>query len=112
MIPGVATASEVGLALRLGVSVMKFFPAELLGGARMIAALHGPFPDARFIPTGGLSPDTLAEYLRLPAVHACGGSWLAPPALIAAGDFDEITRRARAAAGTVAAIRGAAPPKD
>jgi 2-dehydro-3-deoxyphosphogluconate aldolase/(4S)-4-hydroxy-2-oxoglutarate aldolase len=90
MIPGVATPSEIELALSLGASALKFFPAESLGGAAAIEALAGPYPAVQFVPTGGITAERLPHYLRLLAVLACGGSWLAPRALVSAGRFDEI----------------------
>ena len=90
MVPGVATPSEIELATSLGVSVLKFFPAETMGGVASLKAFAGPYPDARFIPTGGITPELLPDYLRLQSVVACGGSWIAPRDLLAAGRFDSI----------------------
>jgi 2-dehydro-3-deoxyphosphogluconate aldolase/(4S)-4-hydroxy-2-oxoglutarate aldolase len=90
MVPGVATPSDIELATSLGASTLKFFPAEQLGGANTLKAFAGPYPDVRFIPTGGITPELLPRYLRLPSVVACGGSWLAPRDLLAAGKFDAI----------------------
>jgi 2-dehydro-3-deoxyphosphogluconate aldolase/(4S)-4-hydroxy-2-oxoglutarate aldolase len=90
IVPGVATPSEIELATSLGAEALKFFPAETTGGVAALKAFAGPFPDARFIPTGGISPDLLPGYLRLPSVVACGGSWVAPRELLAAGRFDSI----------------------
>jgi 2-dehydro-3-deoxyphosphogluconate aldolase/(4S)-4-hydroxy-2-oxoglutarate aldolase len=92
VVPGVASASEIMAALAAGLSLVKLFPAEPLGGLALLRALHGPFPDVRFIPTGGLTEQNAAGYLRLPYVAAIGGSWMVAPSLVAAGDFDEITR--------------------
>jgi 2-dehydro-3-deoxyphosphogluconate aldolase/(4S)-4-hydroxy-2-oxoglutarate aldolase len=92
MIPGVATPSEIERAISLGVTTLKFFPAETLGGVGMLKALAGPYPDIRFIPTGGITPELLPGYLRLSSVLACGGSWLAPRHLLAQGKFDAIQR--------------------
>lgn len=105
LIPGVITPTEVMRALVLGLKLLKFFPAEEAGGAPMLRALHGPLPEARFIPTGGVSAANLTSYLRLPNVVACGGSWVAPSALIAAGAWDEIARRAAEASALAAAAR-------
>jgi 2-dehydro-3-deoxyphosphogluconate aldolase/(4S)-4-hydroxy-2-oxoglutarate aldolase len=96
--PGVATPSEVERARALGLRALKVFPAEQLGGAPFLRALAGPYPDVRFIPTGGIGPGTLADYLALPSVLAVGGSWLVAPDLLRAGDYAEIERRARDAA--------------
>jgi 2-dehydro-3-deoxyphosphogluconate aldolase / (4S)-4-hydroxy-2-oxoglutarate aldolase len=91
-IPGVATATEIQAALAEGVDVVKFFPAELLGGVAMINALAGPFPAVRFIPTGGIAAANLTPYLAHRSVLAVGGSWMVAPKLIAAADWDEVTR--------------------
>lgn len=106
VIPGVATPTEVGMALSKGLSLVKFFPAEALGGVKMLRALAAPFKGVRFIPTGGITAANLADYLKLPAVYACGGSWIAPPALISAGAFDEIARLTRQALEIVRSCRG------
>ncbi|WP_084079597.1 bifunctional 4-hydroxy-2-oxoglutarate aldolase/2-dehydro-3-deoxy-phosphogluconate aldolase [Demequina sp. NBRC 110057] len=91
-LPGAVTASEVMAALELGVTTVKFFPAETSGGAAAVKALAAPFKDVRFVPTGGIGPKNLHEYLSIPAVHAVGGSWMVPRDLIASGDFDEVER--------------------
>jgi 2-dehydro-3-deoxyphosphogluconate aldolase/(4S)-4-hydroxy-2-oxoglutarate aldolase len=90
MVPGVATPSEIELAVSLGVSTLKFFPAETMGGVAALKAFAGPYPDVRFIPTGGITPELLPNYLRLANVIACGGSWLAPREMLAAGNFEAI----------------------
>jgi 2-dehydro-3-deoxyphosphogluconate aldolase / (4S)-4-hydroxy-2-oxoglutarate aldolase len=90
MVPGVATPSEIELAMSLGAPLLKFFPAETMGGVAALKAFAGPYPDARFIPTGGITPELLPSYLRLKSVVACGGSWLAPRELLAEGRFDSI----------------------
>jgi 2-dehydro-3-deoxyphosphogluconate aldolase/(4S)-4-hydroxy-2-oxoglutarate aldolase len=97
VIPGVATASELSAALRLGLSVVKLFPAEILGGTRLIQALAAPFPDVRFVPTGGLDAGNAVEYLKLPQVAAVGGSWMVAPRLVAAGEWAAIEELTRAA---------------
>lgn len=86
-LPGAVTATEIQAALELGVSTVKFFPAAASGGARTIAALAGPFGSVRFVPTGGVGPKNLTEYLSIPAVAAVGGSWMVPRASVKAGDF-------------------------
>jgi 2-dehydro-3-deoxyphosphogluconate aldolase/(4S)-4-hydroxy-2-oxoglutarate aldolase len=98
VLPGIATATELQAALREGVEVVKLFPAEPLGGVTMIRALAAAFGATRFVPTGGITPDTLPAYLAEPAVLAAGASFIAPPPLLAAGDFAEITQRAARAA--------------
>ena len=90
---------------RPAASVVKFFPAATAGGAAMVAALSAPFPSARFVPTGGIRADDLADYLRLPTVLAVGGTWLAPRAVIDAGDFETIARETRAATSLVEQLR-------
>lgn len=94
VVPGVATATEVMRALDLGLDLLKFFPAASSGGVAAVRALAGPFPQVRFIPTGGIGPGDAADYLALPTVVAVGGSWLAPGALLADGDFKTIAARA------------------
>ncbi|MCZ2822695.1 bifunctional 4-hydroxy-2-oxoglutarate aldolase/2-dehydro-3-deoxy-phosphogluconate aldolase [Modestobacter sp. VKM Ac-2977] len=96
-LPGAVTATEVQAALELGVETVKFFPAATSGGAAAIAALAAPFPGVRFVPTGGIGPGTVQEYLDLPSVTAVGGSWMVPRDRIAAGDLAEVTRRTAAA---------------
>lgn len=103
--PGVATPTEVTRAVEDGLKFLKFFPAELQGGPKMVKALAGPFVDVRFIPTGGLNGDNFTTYLELSAVFACAGSWLAPSSLIREGRFEEITERARTAVDRVAELR-------
>jgi 2-dehydro-3-deoxyphosphogluconate aldolase/(4S)-4-hydroxy-2-oxoglutarate aldolase len=100
--PGVATPSELGRALRLEHRVVKVFPARQLGGASFLRAVAATFPEARFIPTGGIDAESLASYLAVPQVIACGGSWIADRTLVGERRFDEVTRRARAAVETVA----------
>ena len=92
MMPGVITSSEIERAMSLGVTTLKFFPAETMGGVATLKALAGPYPDVRFVPTGGITPELLPSYLQLPSVAACGGSWLAPREMLAAGNFDAIAR--------------------
>jgi 2-dehydro-3-deoxyphosphogluconate aldolase / (4S)-4-hydroxy-2-oxoglutarate aldolase len=95
--PGVATATEIQMALDAGLEIVKFFPAEQIGGAKMIKALSAPFRSVRFIPTGGVNTANLADYLALPAVFAVGGTWMVAPDLLAAGKWDEVTRLTAAA---------------
>jgi 2-dehydro-3-deoxyphosphogluconate aldolase/(4S)-4-hydroxy-2-oxoglutarate aldolase len=95
VIPGVATATEVIAALDQGLDLLKLFPAEAAGGLALLRALRGPFPDLRFVPTGGISAANAAAYLVLPSVAAVGGSWMVAPELIAARDFAAITQLSR-----------------
>lgn len=97
LLPGVATASEAMAAQGDGYTFLKFFPASAAGGVTMLKALAGPFPDLWFCPTGGLTPQTAPEYLALPHVPVCGGSWLTPADAIEQGDWARITRLAREA---------------
>jgi 2-dehydro-3-deoxyphosphogluconate aldolase/(4S)-4-hydroxy-2-oxoglutarate aldolase len=90
VVPGVSSATEIMAALSAGISLVKLFPAEACGGVTLLRALHGPFPDVRFIPTGGLTEANAADYLRLPYVAAIGGSWMVAPSLLARGDFAAI----------------------
>lgn len=92
--PGVATATEIQRAWNLGLRTVKFFPAEAAGGTSTIKALSAAFRGMRFIPTGGISADNLASYLSIPAVSACGGSWLTPAAALESGDLARITELA------------------
>jgi 2-dehydro-3-deoxyphosphogluconate aldolase / (4S)-4-hydroxy-2-oxoglutarate aldolase len=105
-LPGVVTATEVQAALELGLGTVKFFPAGTSGGAPAIAALAGPFGGVRFIPTGGIGPANLHEYLGIDAVAAVGGSWMVPRERIRAGDFGAIERLT---ADAVALLRPSAP---
>ena len=89
-LPGAVTATEVQAALELGVTTVKFFPAGTSGGAKAVAALAAPFGDVGFVPTGGIGPANLAEYLALPSVRAVGGSWMVPRDLVRAGDLDAV----------------------
>ncbi len=90
IIPGIATPSEIELARSLGVATLKFFPAEALGGVQTLKAYVGPFPDVEFVPTGSITPELLPAYLQVPAVVACGGSWVVPRNLLAEERFDAI----------------------
>lgn len=95
--PGVATASEIMAALADGYDFMKCFPAAVLGGTRWLDAMRGPFPDARFCPTGGISAEDAGSYLVLPNVLCVGGSWVTPAAAVRAQDWAHITALARQA---------------
>ena len=88
--PGCVTPTEIMAALKRGLSVVKFFPAGIYGGLKAMKALAAPFGQVKFIPTGGVSADNLAEYAAAPFVHAVGGSWLCPKADVAAGNFARI----------------------
>lgn len=103
--PGVCTPSEIEMALSHGAEVLKFFPAEQAGGVKFLQAVCGPYHHVRFMPTGGIDLNNLADYLALPQVVACGGSWMVKPTLINAGDFTAIEALAREAVAKVQAIR-------
>jgi 2-dehydro-3-deoxyphosphogluconate aldolase/(4S)-4-hydroxy-2-oxoglutarate aldolase len=106
IIPGVATPTEIEMALDKGVEILKFFPAERMGGIAMLKALAAPYGGIRFMPTGGINQDNLADYLAQPSVHCCGGSWLVRANLISAGRFDEITQLTLDAMSVVRRVRG------
>ena|SRR5690606_4214845 len=105
VIPGVATATEIQAAVQEGLSVLKFFPAEAMGGLATLAALAAPFPDLRFVPTGGVNAGNLGAYLAHRSVLAVGGSWMVAPKLISAGEWDEITKLTAEAVALAAASR-------
>ena len=100
LVPGVSTASEVMLGLDYGIRNFKLFPAVAAGGIKLLKSLAGPFPDVRFCPTGGLTPENFREFLALPNVICCGGSWMVTDALVAAADWPEIERLSREAMNT------------
>jgi 2-dehydro-3-deoxyphosphogluconate aldolase / (4S)-4-hydroxy-2-oxoglutarate aldolase len=97
-IPGVATSSEIMRGLDLGYTHFKFFPAEQMGGVAALKAQHGPLPNAKFCPTGGISADKAPSYLALPNVLCVGGSWIAPADKIKAQDWAAIETAAKQAA--------------
>lgn len=97
LLPGVASASEVMAANAAGYRFLKLFPATAVGGIPLLKALAGPFPDVAFCPTGGITPETAPQFLALPNVKVCGGSWLTPADAMGARDWARITRLARAA---------------
>ncbi|MEO1248090.1 MAG: bifunctional 4-hydroxy-2-oxoglutarate aldolase/2-dehydro-3-deoxy-phosphogluconate aldolase [Pseudomonadota bacterium] len=104
--PGIMTPSEVQRAFNLGLDTVKFFPASIAGGVPALKALASVFRTMRFMPTGGVSPGNLADFLALPAVLACGGSWLTPADRIEAGDYDAITALAAEAVAIANKARG------
>ena len=95
--PGVGTPTDIQLALEYGLEILKFFPAEAFGGLKTLKAMSAPFQMMKFIPTGGIGPQNVVEYLKHPKVAACGGSWMVKSDLISQGRFDEITRLTREA---------------
>ncbi len=104
--PGVATASEAQTAWNLGLRSVKFFPASLAGGVPMLKALGSVFGGMSFMPTGGISAANLADYLAVPSVLACGGSWLTPKAAIAEGNYDTVSQLATEAVAIAKTVRG------
>ncbi len=97
LLPGVVSASEAMAAAEMGYDFLKFFPAEAMGGAKMLKSFASPFPDLNFCPTGGIDPEKAEQYLTLPNVLCVGGSWVTPKALVAEGDFAQIEELAREA---------------
>lgn len=104
--PGGVTPTEIMQILGMGIRVVKFFPAQDMGGLEAIKALAAPFPGVRFMPTGGINEKNLREYLQNPKIAACGGSWMVSKALIEAGDFDTIRRKTAEAVAIVKEVRG------
>ena len=100
-VPGVMTPSEVMRARDHGFGLMKLFPAAQAGGLGMLKALGGPLGDVQFCPTGGVTPENMADYLKLPNVAMVGGSWLTPADAVAQGDWARITRLAKEALALV-----------
>lgn len=101
LLPGVATASDVMLGMDHGLELFKLFPAVAVGGIDLLKSFAGPFPDARFCPTGGLGPANFREFLALPNVICCGGSWMVGADLVHNGRWEEIEALARAAMADV-----------
>lgn len=108
-LPGVATPTDIMTAIALGLDTLKLFPAGTIGGPAAVKALSGPFPQVRFVPTGGITAETARSYLDLPAVLAVGGSWMVPRAAIHEGDWDTVRRLAAEAVaiGSSASPNGA-----
>ena len=104
--PGCITPSEVAQAVKRGLEVVKFFPAEQAGGVAMIKAMAAPYTTVKFMPTGGISAKNLEEYLSVPKIVACGGSWMVKGDLIDSGQFDKIEEMTREAVDLVHKIRG------
>lgn len=105
IVPGVATPSEILMALDRGISILKFFPSEALGGIPMLEAIAAAFVGVKFIPTGGITETNMESYLKLKMVHAVGGSWLATSKMISAGSFQEIARLTSEAVNIVRYVR-------
>ena len=98
ILPGVTSPSEVMRLMEIGITQMKFFPAEAAGGIPMLKSIGGPLPQVTFCPTGGVNPKNAPDYLALKNVACVGGSWMAPVDLVDTGNWDEITRLAKGAA--------------
>lgn len=105
--PGTATPTDVEAALDHGLNVVKFFPAEAIGGVKTLKAIAAPYGMMRFVPTGGIGPENLEQYLSFPKVLACGGSWMVTKELISGKQFDRITQITRDAVDRAAKIRPA-----
>ena len=108
MCPGIATASELSQALTAGCTMVKFFPAEAAGGVKMIKNLLGAFrfTGVTFMPTGGVKLDNVADYLAVPEIVCCGGTWIVPQDALAAGDYAAIEKLAADASALVKKLRG------
>jgi 2-dehydro-3-deoxyphosphogluconate aldolase/(4S)-4-hydroxy-2-oxoglutarate aldolase len=110
VLPGVYTPTEVIQAMDMGLSVVKLFPASSAGGTAYLRALAGPFPQMRFVPTGGIGLGDLEAYLRVPSVIAVGGSWMVPPNLLAGRDWAAVGKLAREAREVVRNVRSTLAP--
>ena len=106
VLPGCATPSEVAQAVKRGMEVVKFFPAEQAGGIAMIKAMAAPYTMVKFMPTGGINTKNLADYLSCDKILCCGGSWMVKGDMIKAGEFDKITAMTKEAVAKVKEIRG------
>lgn len=104
--PGIMTPTELEMALEFGIDVVKFFPAENAGGLKMIKAMAAPYTKMKFMPTGGINPQNVREYLQCDKILACGGSWMVKGDLINNGNFAEIEKLTKEASQIVKEIRG------
>jgi 2-dehydro-3-deoxyphosphogluconate aldolase / (4S)-4-hydroxy-2-oxoglutarate aldolase len=102
--PASQSPSEIEMVLDAGLTTVKFFPAESFGGVKTLKAFAGPYPQMRFMPTGGISLANLAEYLKISSVLCCGGSWMVAPALYANGDFSPVVKAVREVKQLVASL--------
>jgi 2-dehydro-3-deoxyphosphogluconate aldolase/(4S)-4-hydroxy-2-oxoglutarate aldolase len=105
LLAGAVTPTEMIHAINMGLNILKFFPAEAVGGLNAIKAMSDPFPQLSFIPTGGIRLENLSEYLQMKKIYAVGGSWMAKRQMIAAGKFDEIRHMAKEASDLVKQVR-------
>ncbi|MGB4610809.1 MAG: bifunctional 4-hydroxy-2-oxoglutarate aldolase/2-dehydro-3-deoxy-phosphogluconate aldolase [Saccharofermentanales bacterium] len=106
MLPGVVTPSEIMAAMKLGLTVLKYFPASVFGGLKAIKTYASVFGDVKFMPTGGISAANLAEFLAEPNIQACGGSWMRPAKMIKEQKWDEITKLSAEATAICKTVRG------
>jgi 2-dehydro-3-deoxyphosphogluconate aldolase/(4S)-4-hydroxy-2-oxoglutarate aldolase len=106
IVPGVNSPSQIEQGLERGLRLLKFFPAEASGGVKMLKALHGPYTEVSFIPTGGVDVSNLESYLKLPYVAAVGGTWMVNEELISSGEFGEVARLCAEAVALVGKYRG------
>jgi 2-dehydro-3-deoxyphosphogluconate aldolase/(4S)-4-hydroxy-2-oxoglutarate aldolase len=107
IVPGTATPTDMEMALDHGVTAVKYFPAEALGGVKTLKVIAGPFTMMRFVPTGGIGAEQVAQYLAFPKVLAVGGSWMVSKEMVGAGRFDEVTQLTRAAVALAGKAGGA-----
>jgi 2-dehydro-3-deoxyphosphogluconate aldolase/(4S)-4-hydroxy-2-oxoglutarate aldolase len=105
VLAGAITPTEMIKGMNLGLNILKFFPSGTIGGLKAIKSMSDPFPELRFIPTGGIRLENVAEYLQMPKIHAVGGSWMAKQSMIAEQNFGEIERLAAQASAVVREIR-------
>jgi 2-dehydro-3-deoxyphosphogluconate aldolase/(4S)-4-hydroxy-2-oxoglutarate aldolase len=105
VLAGAITPTEMIKGMNLGLDILKFFPSETMGGLKAIKSMSDPFPGLRFIPTGGIRLENVAEYLQMSKIHAVGGSWMAKQSMIAKRNFGEIERLAAQASAVVREIR-------
>lgn len=105
VMPGIMTPTEINMALNKGLRLLKFFPAEAAGGIKALKAISAPYGQVKFMPTGGINLTNLADYLQLPMVHACGGSFMVPKQAIADGQFDVVRELTKTAVTAVSAAR-------
>lgn len=101
IVPGINNPSTIEAALEMGLTTLKFFPAEASGGVSMVKALLAPYTNVRLVPTGGINPANIKDYLAVPRVLACGGSWMVDKKLIEAGQWDELAKLTREAVALV-----------
>ncbi|EJL6401515.1 bifunctional 4-hydroxy-2-oxoglutarate aldolase/2-dehydro-3-deoxy-phosphogluconate aldolase [Vibrio parahaemolyticus] len=101
IVPGVNNPSTVEAALEMGLTTLKFFPAEASGGINMVKSLLAPYTDIELMPTGGINPANIQDYLAIPRVLACGGTWMVDKKLIEAGNWEELARLTREAVALV-----------